>query len=223
MASSEEIACLHAGVLSPESPECVFVAQRDWRLAHLIDAVGELNVYQSESAFSNIAHSIIEQMMSMKVARTIDDRVRALCGGELSHEGVSRLTKDQLRSCGMSGRKADSLLYLANNTTAEQLEGLRELNDHDVSRALCELPGVGKWTADMFLIFYLMRSDVVPDGDATFVQAFTWLYGAPPAAGVVDVVCDLWHPYASVAARYLYRALDTGMVKAGSARKVLRL
>lgn len=76
------------------------------------------------------------------------------------------------------------------------------------------LPGVGVWTCDMFLLFYLGFPDILPVEDGALRQAFRWLYGAEITdSGVQEVVCSLWHPYSSTAVHYLYRALNQGLVK----------
>ena len=96
--------------------------------------------------------------------------------------------------------------------------------DDEVRAALYRTKGIGRWTADMFLIFHLGRPDVLPLEDGAVRQAFLWLYGVPitdPAAQAL--VCDLWHPNASIPVRYLYRALNQGLVAAGPAAEVLGL
>ena len=79
--------------------------------------------------------------------------------------------------------------------------------------------GIGRWTANMYLLFYLRREDVLPIEDVAFQQGFAWLYGVSPKDETAQrLVCDLWHPYASMAARYLYHALDDGLVRNLDAR-----
>lgn len=195
---------------------------RDWRLAQLMARIGNLGYRDPDSAFCNLAHSVIEQMLSMKAGNTINARLTDLCGGRVTPEAVGALSLDQVRSCGMARRKAETLLSLADVWTEDSLQALAQLPDDDVRAALCQTRGIGRWTADMFLIFYLDRPDVLPLEDGAVRQAFAWLYGVPitdPTAQTL--ICDLWHPYASVAVRYLYRALNQGLVAAGPSREVL--
>lgn len=190
------------------------LSERDWRLAHLIAHLGPLAYRAPASAFHSLAHSIIEQMLSIKAAATIEQRVYALCENDFRPERVAALSEEDLRGCGVSARKARNLRSLAAYALGHDLEALRGRAEGDIRAELMALPGIGKWTCDMFLLFYLGLPDILPVEDGAFRQAFQWLYGASVEnAGVRAVVCGLWHPYASTAVRYLYRALNTGLVK----------
>ena len=211
-----------ARVISAADVPVAHVCERDWRMAQLVRVIGPIEFYVSESGFANLAHSIIEQMLSIKAAATIDARLRDLCGGELAPEPLAALSVEQIRGVGVSRRKAENLHHLACTVTEADLDALATLPDAEVRAWLMALPGVGAWTADMFMMFQLERPDLLPVGDLTFRRAFEWLYGVPVEdANVQKVVCDLWRPYRSYAARYLYQALDTGLVAQGSAPEVL--
>lgn len=96
----------------------------------------------------------------------------------------------------------------------QRLRALSKLSDDDVRTALTAVHGIGKWTADMFLIFYLERPDVLPVEDGAVRQVFKWLYGAPITdKGVRRVVCSLWKPCSSTAVRYMYSALNMGLLE----------
>ena len=208
-------------IISLDSPEVHYLQERDWRLAHLINHIGSMEYAKPESAFHCLAHSIIEQMLSMKAATTIEQRIIAVCNDDFCPSSILRTSKDELRNCGVSKRKAHYLHALAEYASNEDLEVLSELTDEDVRLTLMRIPGIGKWTCDMFLLFYLDRSDVLPIEDGAFRQAFRWLYGASvDNEDVRHVVCSLWKPYSSIAARYLYRALNSGISKSGSANKL---
>ena len=195
------------------SHEVEHLRERDWRLAHLIDYIGPLEYSKPKSAFHSLAHSIIEQMLSMKSASAIESRIDDLCGGSISPDAIASVTINEIRDCGVSYRKASNLHSLAKYANEHNLERLALLPDEDIERELLALPGVGKWTCDMFLLFYLEKEDILPIEDSAFRQAFKWLYGAPvDSEGIRCVVCDLWRPYSSTAVRYLYRALNTGLV-----------
>ena len=171
--------------------------------------MGDLSYEVSGSAFEHVAHSVIEQMLSMKVGRTIEDKLRGLCGGEITGEAVLSLSLEEICSCGIAARKAATLQELAE----PELRALATLPDDEVRRALTAVHGIGRWTADIFLIFYLGRPDVLPVEDGAVRQVFRWLYGAPLTDdNVREVVCSLWRPYSSTAVRYMYRALNMGLV-----------
>lgn len=88
------------------------------------------------------------------------------------------------------------------------------MNDADVMKNLTSLKGIGNWTAKMYLIFVLDRPDILPTEDVAFLQAYEWLYKTKDRSKEsVEKRCKKWKPYSSVAARYLYRALDNGLTK----------
>ena len=199
--------------LTTNTPEVAYLMERDWRLRHLIEAVGDLSYEVSGSAFEHVAHSVIEQMLSMKVGRTIEGRLRELCGGEITGEAVLSLSPEEIRSCGVAARKAATLQEFARTMPEQRLQALAGLSDDEVRAALTAVRGIGRWTADMFLIFYLERPDVLSVEDGAVRQVFRWLYGAPITdENLREVVCSLWRPYSSTAVRYMYRALNRGLL-----------
>lgn len=129
---------------------------------------------------------------------------------------------ETLRSCGVSNSKARYLRELAEFALVNNLEELSDASDDAVRATLTAIPGIGKWTCDMFLLFYLEREDVLPVENGAFRQAFNWLYGASVEnEGVRTVVCNLWKPHSSTAVRYLYRALNMGLVTAQPASEIV--
>ena len=130
-----------------------YLSRRDWRLSRLIEYLGELEERPRPSAFESVCHSIIEQMMSAKSARTIENRLRASCGGEITRARVAEMTVEQLRSVGLSLRKSTCLKSFADSIDDGFLDSLSELSQEEVVKILCSFPGIGKWTADMFLLF----------------------------------------------------------------------
>ncbi len=200
----------------------LYLSERDWRLAHLIAHVGPLTYRTAGTCFEALAHSIIEQMLTMKAGDVIRGRLIEKCGGILTPEAVGALSQEEIRACGMSRTKARSLHALADYALEHDLDELAALPDEEVRAELMALPGIGKWTADMYLLFYLGREDILPVEDAAVRQVFTWLYRAPMTdRDVVTAVCDVWHPHCSTAVRYMYRALNTGLLKLGDSRDVL--
>ena len=94
------------------------------------------------------------------------------------------------------------------------IEQLYDLPDDQVMKRLIELRGIGSWTAKMFLIFVLNRNNILPYEDVAFLQSYQWLYKSKDRdIAAIKKKCKKWEPYSSIAARYLYRALDTGLTK----------
>lgn len=208
--------------LTSNTPEVAYLMERDWRLRHLIEAVGDLSYEVSGGAYEHVAHSVIEQMLSMKVGRAIEGRLHGLCGGEITSQAVLSLSIEEIRSVGIATKKARTLQELAERLPEPELIALVNLSDDEVRKVLTDIHGIGKWTADMFLIFYLDRPDVLPIEDKAIQQVFNWLYESPITdESVRNLVCSLWHPYSSIAVRYMYRALNNGFLESGTSINVL--
>ena len=203
-------------LITTDSPAVLHLRKKDWRLAAVIDAIGDIECRAHPDAFAFIAREIIEQMLSVKAADCIRARVAAMAGGAFTPDSLLALTVEDLRSAGMSRRKAMCLLDFAAAVSngAIDLAALPVLPDEEVMARLTALHGIGSWTAKMCLIFVLQREDVLPFEDGAFMQSFRWLHGMKkPGRETVIRRCKKWKPYASIAARYMYRALDMGMTK----------
>jgi len=169
-------------------------------------------------AFTTLARSIVGQQISLKAADTVWARLRERCP-QMRPDALLRRRLTTLRACGLSGRKAEYLQDLARHFARGNLDmrDLQHLADEDVIEALTEIRGIGRWTAEMFLIFNLLRSDVLPLDDLGLVKAVSRHYlDETPVAGLMrgagrDKVIALgqcWAPYRSVATWYLWRSLD---------------
>lgn len=204
-------------IISISSAEVQYLRERDWRLSRLISHIGTFELSKAESAFQCVAHSIIEQMLSMKAASKIEERIRDLCQGDIAPDRVALQPVEKLKACGISMRKAKSLHDFAEYASHHDLELLTAKSEDEIRSELLARPGIGKWTCDMFLIFYLGLPDILPVEDGALRQAFRWLYGAEISSpGVQEVICSLWRPYSSTAVCYLYHALNIGLVKSGT-------
>ena len=203
-------------IISTDSPAVLHLKKKDKRLAAVIDAIGDIECHEHPDAFSFIAKEIVEQMLSIKAANCIRGRIADMIGGEFTPEALLKLSQDDLRTAGMSRSKADYLLGFA-AAVAEgrlDLDELPALSDEEILKRLTALRGIGTWTAKMYLLFVLQREDVLPFEDGAFMQSFRWLYGLKnPSRETVIKRCRKWKPYSSIAARYMYRALDMGMTK----------
>jgi DNA-3-methyladenine glycosylase II len=169
-------------------------------------------------AFRTLARSIVGQQISVKAADSVWMRVQAACG-ELSPNSVMRRRATTLRACGLSQRKAEYLRDLAAHFADRQVDqaSLARMPDEDVIARLTDIRGIGRWTAEMFLIFNLQRPDVLPLGDLGLLKAVGrhYLQGRAPAfllkgEGRQQVVelASRWIPFRSVATWYLWRSLD---------------
>jgi DNA-3-methyladenine glycosylase II len=169
-------------------------------------------------AFHTLARSIVGQQISVKAADSVWRRVLGACG-QVSPQALKLRRAATLRRCGLSGRKVEYLRDLAAHFADGRFDpaGLARMSDDDVIACLTDIRGIGRWTAEMFLIFNLQRPDVLPLDDLGLLKAVErhYLPGRTPASlmkgeGRQQVVelAGRWIPYRSVATWYLWRSLD---------------
>lgn len=203
-------------MLSITSPQIQYLIKKDKRLAKVILAIGDLPYYSRENCFSNLVRTIINQMLSNKAAMVIYSRLESLCNNNVSPAIILKLSDEDMREIGISKAKVSFIKNLASEIAlgSMDLKEISELDDEDVMVSLTSLKGFGTWSAKMYLIFTLRREDVLPYEDGAFLQSYRWLYKANNDSRA-DIVkrCKKWKPYSSIAARYLYIALDSGMTK----------
>jgi len=166
--------------------------------------------------FHTLANSIISQQLSTRAAATIKQRVGALVGVPFNVEKILSTTPELLRAAGLSAAKARYLRELAARVKDGRLDfgSLTALEDEGLIAKLIEVPGIGRWTAEMFLLFGLKRLDVLAIGDAGLQRAAHLLYGKRRRSpGLLARVAESWRPYRSVASWYLWRSLENGAGK----------
>jgi methylated-DNA-[protein]-cysteine S-methyltransferase len=195
-----------------EAVEHVRAADRS--LARVIDAVGPYRPrrLETESVFLSLAEAIVHQQLSTKAATTIFGRVRALAP-RFGARQVLELPDRDLRAAGLSQSKLLSLRDLAQRAASRKLPSLAELermDDETVIERLTEVRGIGRWTAEMLLIFRLGRPDVLPLDDLGIRQGFAITLGKRelPTRADLERRGERWKPYRSVASHYLWRAVE---------------
>jgi DNA-3-methyladenine glycosylase II len=189
--------------------------RRDPTLAALIRRHGPCGLAAAQRAdhFSALVRAITGQQLSTKAATTIYQRMTALMpDGVPTPQGFAAVTDAQLRAAGMSRQKIAYLRDLCEkvSTGVVDLHALDALADDDVAAALVAVKGIGRWSADMFLIFRLHRPDVLPVGDLGIVMAVQRAYRlrTRPTPDRLRKIGEAWRPYRSVASWYLWRSLD---------------
>ena len=196
--------------------EIRYLSSQDYRLSRAIETIGDITVHIPEDPFVFLVYEIIGQMLSDKVRDVLIGRFDRLLEGKISPERVLKVEIKQMSMCGLSLRKCTSIKDLASSVLSRDIDlhSMPQLTDEEVISILTRIKGIGQWTSKMFLLFFLQRKDILPVEDAAFMQAFKWLYGYKnPTIETVKKRCSKWSPYSSVAARYMYRALDTGLTK----------
>ena len=201
-------------ILDETSPAIQHLCKRDKRLAKVIHMVGPITYdIENKDPYAFLVHEIIEQMLSIKAGAKIYGR---LCNGEIIPERVSQLTDEQIKSIGTSSSKVSFIRSLTDKVISGELdlETLENLTDEEAYKKLISLKGIGSWTSKMYLIFVLDRQDILPYEDVAFLQSYAWMYTTTDRSKITIIKkCHKWKPYSSIAARYLYRALDTGLTK----------
>lgn len=170
-----------------------------------------------EDAYGALVRSVVGQQLSTKAARTIYDRLTGLFGGRTPSPAEMLAAGDEdLRAAGLSGRKAEYLRDLARHAESGELEldSLHRLPDEEVASRLVAVRGLGRWTADMFLMFHLDRPDVLPVGDLGIRRAAEKAYGLPqmPEPGELRALAEPWRPHRTLACLYLWESLDAAPV-----------
>lgn len=162
--------------------------------------------------FPALVRTITAQQISTKAAATIHGRLTASMPKGVTPAALLGLTDDQFRQAGLSRQKIGYLRDLASKVETGELPvgSLHELDDEAVIEAIVKVKGLGRWSAEMFLMFRLRRPDVLPVGDLGIVTAIVRLYGLrkkPKAARIIKIG-EAWRPYRTVACWYLWRSLE---------------
>lgn len=184
-------------------------------MAAMIERVGPCRFATSEKLthFEAVSRSIIYQQLSGKAAATIYGRFAALFDPSPPHaHGIIALDDERLRQAGVSRQKARYLRDLATSVVAGDIpmETLHQLSDEEVLGHLTSVKGIGKWTAQMFLMFRLGRPDVLPELDLGIRKAIQRAYRLrklPPPERVLKIG-SVWAPYRTIASWYLWRSID---------------
>jgi DNA-3-methyladenine glycosylase II len=196
------------------------LAQRDRVLRRLIRAHPDVHLKRRSDPFTTLARAIVGQQISVKAADTIWRRFVAAVAPAAKRAAFPRIAPSivaatdiaSLRHCGLSVRKAEYLRDLAAHFASGTLDpkGWRRLDDEALIAALVEVKGIGRWTAEMFLIFHELRADVLPVDDIGLQRAVALHYrgGRRMAPAAIRKLALDWQPWRSVATWYLWRSLD---------------
>ena len=182
----------------------------DSTLAEVIARNEEPVLSSKGDLFLNLVSAIVSQQISTAAARTIWSRFEGLVG-EVNPKSVLSRSHEELRGCGLSGRKAEYILGIAEAWQSGYANiDWDEMSDVEVITALIKLRGVGTWTAEMILIFTLLRPDVFPVGDIGVVRAVERLYSEGERMSNDELIAKSqdWRPWRTVATWYLWRSID---------------
>jgi len=202
--------------VEPARPEywpeaCRHLARKDRVMKRLIPQFGDACLQSRGDAFTTLARSIVGQQISVKAAQSVWDRFARL-PRKMTPANVLKLKVDDMRQAGLSARKIEYLVDLALHfdSGAIHVDAWKAMSDDEIIAELVGIRGIGRWTAEMFLIFHLMRPNVLPLDDVGLITGISRNYfsGDPVSRSDAREVAAAWEPYCSVATWYIWRSLD---------------
>ena len=190
---------------------CKHLMKRDRVMKNLIPQHPGVSLQSRGDAFVTLARSIVGQQISVKAAQSVWDRF-AVLPQALTPTQVLKLKVDDMRAAGLSARKVEYLVDLALHFANGQVQEAAwvDMNDEAIIAELVAIRGIGRWTAEMFLIFHMLRPDVLPLDDVGLINGISRCYfsGDPVSRSEAREVASPWAPYRSVATWYIWRSLD---------------
>lgn len=200
-------------VATPEywGEACKHLMKKDRVMKRLIPQFGEASLQSRGDAFVTLARSIVGQQVSVKAAQTVWDRFAKL-PRKITPTNVLKLKVDDMRGAGLSARKVEYIVDLALHfdNGALHVKKWSEMTDDAIIEELVAIRGIGRWTAEMFLMFHLMRPNVLPLDDVGLINGISHNYFSGEAVSRSEAreVAAAWAPYCSVATWYIWRSLD---------------
>jgi DNA-3-methyladenine glycosylase II len=200
-------------VVTPDywAQACQHLVKKDRVMKRLIPQFGDACLQSRGDAFVTLVRSIVGQQISVKAAQTVWDRFAAL-PKKMTPALVLKLKVDDMRAAGLSVRKVEYLVDLALHFSSGEVHEKQwaDMEDEAIIDELVAIRGIGRWTAEMFLMFYLMRPNVLPLDDVGLINGISRNYfsGEPVSRSDAREVAQAWKPYCTVATWYIWRSLD---------------
>ena len=190
---------------------CKHLARKDRVMKRLIPQFGDACLQSRGDAFTTLARSIVGQQISVKAAQSVWDKFARL-PRKMTPPNVLKLKVDDMRQAGLSARKIEYLVDLALHfdSGAIHVDAWTAMDDEEIITELVGIRGIGRWTAEMFLIFHLMRPNVLPLDDVGLITGISRNYfsGDPVSRSEAREVAAAWEPFCSVATWYIWRSLE---------------
>jgi len=191
---------------------CAELMKNDRIMRKLIPKFGSGFLMTRGDPFVTLARSIVGQQISVSAAQAVWDRVVLASKKKVNPKNILALTVEELRAAGLSGRKVEYIQDLAEYFISGRLHAnqWQEMDDESVIKELSEIRGIGRWTAEMFLIFNLTRPNILPLDDIGLIKAISLSYfsGEPVSRHEAREVAANWAPWRTVATWYLWRSID---------------
>jgi len=194
------------------SQACRHLARRDRVMRRLIPKFGDARLQSRGDPFITLARSVVGQQISVKAAQAVWERFERLLQ-HITPAAVLRLKTEDMRTAGLSARKVEYLVDLAVHFDSGAIAPAAwgGMDDEAIIAELVAIRGIGRWTAEMFLMFHLLRPDVLPLDDAGLLKGISLHYfsGEPVSRSEARQLAAAWAPWRSVATWYLWRSLDS--------------
>ena len=200
-------------VLTPAywADACKHLMKKDRVMKRLIPQFGKACLQSRGDAFATLARSVVGQQISVKAAQTVWDRFATL-PAQITPEQILKLRIDDMRAAGLSARKVEYIVDLALHFDSGlvHVEAWTDMDDEAIIAELIAIRGIGRWTAEMFLIFHLMHPNVLPLDDVGLINGISKCYFSGDVVSRSDAreVALAWVPYRTVATWYIWRSLD---------------
>jgi DNA-3-methyladenine glycosylase II len=190
---------------------CTHLTRNDRVMKRLIPRFGSACLESRGDAFMTLARSIVGQQISVKAAQSVWNKFEAL-PRRMTPANVLKLKVDAMRGAGLSARKVEYLVDLALHFDSGRIhvDQWHGMDDEDIIAELVAIRGIGRWTAEMFLMFHLLRPDVLPLDDVGLIKGISVNYfsGEPVSRSEAREVAEAWAPWRSVATWYMWRSLE---------------
>lgn len=194
------------------SKQAVKFLKKDPKLAKIIKYVGSYEISLMKNPYESLVEAIITQQLSGKAAESISKKFRKLFVRFPKPADVIKMPDSKIRSAGLSGMKVKYIKDLSEKIESKELKirSLKNMTDEEVIVQLTQVKGVGRWTAEMFLIFSLGRLDVLPVGDLGLKKGIQRMYSMPdlPEKDEIEDLAEKWRPYRTVATWYIWKSLN---------------
>ena len=191
---------------------CKELMKQDRILKKLIPKYGSGFLVTRGDPFNTLARAIVGQQISVAAAQSVWNRVVAASKKKVTPKNILALSVEELRGAGLSGRKVEYIRDLADHFHSGRLHEnqWKDMDDESVIKELSSIRGIGRWTAEMFLIFYLMRPNVLPLDDIGLIRGISLAYfsGEPVTRSEAKEVAANWEPWKTVATWYMWRSID---------------
>ena len=204
-------------ILQESAPEyweqaCRELMKQDRILKKLIPKYGTGFLVTRGDAFTTLARAIVGQQISVAAAQSVWNRVFAASKNKVNPKNILALTVEELRAAGLSGRKVEYIRDLADHFASGRLHAnqWKDMDDESVIKELSTIRGIGRWTAEMFLIFNMVRPNILPLDDVGLIKAISLNYfsGEPVSRHEAREVAANWAPWRTVATWYMWRSID---------------